>query len=73
MIESNKQYKELFEDAIHLSSQIVDEHFGKIEDIRKENQDREEVEFKKNLKMLTYEIILKKLLRDKLSARIHKG
>jgi hypothetical protein len=49
-----------------LSTQIVDEHFGKIEDIRTEHHDREEVEFQKNLKLLTYEIILKELLRQRL-------
>ena len=67
MIESSKDYRKLIEDAIHLSSQIVDELFGKIEDIRTEYHDREKVELQEDLKLLTYEIILKELLRHKLA------
>jgi hypothetical protein len=64
MTGSDRDYRESIVNAIHLSIQIVDEHFGKIENIRKVYSDREEVEFQKNLKMRTYEIILKELLKQ---------
>ena len=62
-ISSNIEINEKIEEAIHLASQIVDDHFGSIKDIREEHQDREEVEFQKDLKRLTYEIILRELIR----------
>jgi hypothetical protein len=66
MIGSERDYRESIVNAIRISTQIVDEHFGKIENIRKVYSDREEVEFQKNLKMRTYEIVLKEILRHKI-------
>jgi hypothetical protein len=61
------ELKESIENSIHLASMIVDEHFGKITDIRDEHQDREEVEFIKEMKIRTYEILLKELIRNNLN------
>lgn len=62
-MESSKDTREKMEDAIHLAAQIVNDHFGSIPEIREEHQDREEVEYQKDLKRITYEIILKKLIK----------
>lgn len=70
---SSEELRELFEDCIHLSSRVVDDHFGKMADIREENQDREEVEYVKDMKILTYETMLKELIRwrlDQLSLEV---
>ena len=63
---SSEEIRELFEDCIHLASRVADDHFGKIADIREENQDREEVEYVKDMKILTYETLLKELVRWRL-------
>jgi hypothetical protein len=65
MIELGKDNKDLLKEAIQLSIQVVDEQFGRIEDIRKKYSDREEVEFQKNMKLLTYEVILGELVKRK--------
>lgn len=54
--------REGIEDALHLTKEILDEHFGNIPDIRKEHEDREEVDHIIGLKTIAYEIVLKKLI-----------
>jgi hypothetical protein len=49
---------------------VVDEHFGKIVDIRDEHQDREEVEYVKDMKILTYETVLKELIKWRLDQMV---
>ena len=67
---TSEELRELFEDCIHLASRVVDEHFGKIVDIRDEHQDREEVEYVKDMKILTYETVLKELIKWRLNQMV---
>ncbi len=53
---------------MHLASEIIDEHFGSIEDIRGAQQDREEVEYMTQMKMVSYEIVLREIIRRKLGS-----
>jgi hypothetical protein len=62
MVINEVRIKESIEDALHLTGEILDEHFGNIPDIRKEHEDREEVDHIIVLKTIAYEIILKRLL-----------
>jgi hypothetical protein len=50
------------EDSLHLTTDILDDHFGSMEDIRASYSDREEVDYLIDLKTKSYEIILKKLI-----------
>jgi uncharacterized protein YgfB (UPF0149 family) len=63
---SSDELKEILEDSIHLAAMVVDEHFGSMEDIREENQDREEVEYVKEMKIRTYDTLLRELIKWKL-------
>jgi len=65
---SNIELKEVLEDSLHLASEIIDEHFGSIEDIRGAQQDREEVEYMTQMKMVSYEIVLREIIRRKLGS-----
>jgi len=63
---SSDEIKKILEDSIHLAATVVDEHFGNMEDIREEHQDREEVEYVKEMKIRTYETLLQELVKWKL-------
>ncbi len=63
---SNDDLKKILEDSIHLATTVVEEHFGDIEEIREENQDREDVEYVKEMKIRTYETLLQELIKWKL-------
>ncbi len=60
---SSDELKEILEDSIHLAATVVNEHFGSMEDIREENQDREEVEYVKEMKIRTYDTLLQELIK----------
>jgi hypothetical protein len=62
MVIDEDRAREGLEDALHLTNEILDEHFGNISEIRKEHEDREEVDYIIGLKTIAYEIILKKLI-----------
>jgi hypothetical protein len=63
---SNEEIKLKIEDSLHLANEILEEHFGSIEEIREENEDREEVNYLIDLKTKSHELILRKLLDIKL-------
>jgi hypothetical protein len=63
---SDIDLREILEDSLHLSSEIIEEHFGSIEDIRSAQQDREEVEYVTEMKMVSYQIILREVIQWKL-------
>jgi hypothetical protein len=65
---SDIELRELLEDSLHLATEIVDEHFGSIEDIRGAQGDREEVEYTAQMKMASYEILLREIIRQKLGS-----
>ncbi|MBD3207659.1 hypothetical protein GF319_15120 [Candidatus Bathyarchaeota archaeon] len=63
---SNEEIKSIIEDCLHLANEVLEEHFGSIEDIREVHEDREEVNYRIDLKTKSHEIILKKLLELKM-------
>ena len=65
---SDIDLKEILEDSLHLAAEVIDEHFGSIEDIRVAQQDREEVEYMTQMKMTSYEIVLKEIIKKKLAS-----
>ncbi len=65
---SDIDLKEILEDCLHLASEVIDEHFGSIEDIRVAQQDREEVEYMTQMKMVSYEIVLREIIKLKLAS-----
>ncbi len=67
---SDVDLSEVIEDCLHLATEVIEEHFGSMEDIRAAQQDREEVEYVKDVKIVSYEVILRELMRYKL--RLHE-
>ena len=65
---SDIDLKEILEDSLHLAAEVIDEHFGSIGDIRVAQQDREEVEYMTQMKMTSYEIVLKEIIKKKLAS-----
>ena len=65
---SSDELKKILEDSIHLAATVVNEHFGNMEDIREEHQDREEVEDVKEMKIRTYDTLLQRLIKWKLDS-----
>ena len=63
---SDIDLREILEDSLHLATEIIDEHFGTIEDIRAAQQDREEVEYATEMKMVSYQIVLREVIQWKL-------
>ena len=63
---SNEDIKLKIEDSLHLTNEVLNEHFGSIEKIREEHEDREEVNYLIELKTKSHELILRKLLDIKL-------
>jgi hypothetical protein len=63
---SNEEIKLKIEDSLHLANEILEEHFGSIEEIREEHEDREEVNYLIDMKTKSHELILRKLLDIKL-------
>jgi len=63
---SNEDIKLKIEDSLHLTNEILEEHFGSLEEIREEHEDREEVNYLIDLKTKSHELILRKLLDIKL-------
>lgn len=65
---SSDELKKILEDSIHLAATVVNEHFGNMEDIREEHQDREEAEYVKEMKIRTYDTLLQGLIKWKLDS-----
>jgi len=65
---SSDELKKILEDSIHLAATVVEEHFGSMEDIREEHQDREEVEYVKEMKIRTYDTLLQRLIKWRLDS-----
>ncbi|MBD3171667.1 hypothetical protein GF326_04285 [Candidatus Bathyarchaeota archaeon] len=60
------ELRELIASSIHLADGVVNDHFGRVEDIRNRFEDREEVEYTMEMKIRSYETVLKELMRWKL-------
>jgi len=60
------ELRELIESSINLADGVVNDHFGRVEDIRNRFEDREEVEYTMEMKISSYETVLRELMRWKL-------